>query len=139
MHQVGAGQVIKGWDEAFLDMKIGSKRILLVPPNVSCTYLIKVSNPSTRVFSPPSSSTSMLVCLYVRIRACGEVVERGTGLIKWRRIRNGRLLRGYMPACARGQGVSILFGVCVSGRMLYIYSKTRKRAFEVCAKTCNSM
>lgn len=29
--QVGIGQVIKGWDEAFLDMKKGEKRILIIP------------------------------------------------------------------------------------------------------------
>lgn len=29
---VGKGQVIKGWDEAFLSMKKGEKRILIIPP-----------------------------------------------------------------------------------------------------------
>jgi FKBP-type peptidyl-prolyl cis-trans isomerase len=32
---VGTGQVIKGWDEAFLDMKKGEKRILIVPPHLA--------------------------------------------------------------------------------------------------------
>lgn len=31
---VGAGQVIKGWDEAFLDMKKGEKRVLIIPANL---------------------------------------------------------------------------------------------------------
>jgi FKBP-type peptidyl-prolyl cis-trans isomerase len=31
---VGTGQVIKAWDEAFLDMKKGEKRLLVVPPEL---------------------------------------------------------------------------------------------------------
>lgn len=29
--QVGIGQVIRGWDEALLDMKVGEKRVLRIP------------------------------------------------------------------------------------------------------------
>ncbi len=29
---VGAGQVIKGWDEGFIGMKVGEKRTLTIPP-----------------------------------------------------------------------------------------------------------
>jgi peptidylprolyl isomerase len=32
---VGAGRVIKGWDEAFLAMKKGEKRILILPPDLA--------------------------------------------------------------------------------------------------------
>ena len=32
---VGAGRVIKGWDEAFLSMKKGEKRIIILPPNLA--------------------------------------------------------------------------------------------------------
>jgi peptidylprolyl isomerase len=32
---VGAGRVIKGWDEAFLAMKKGEKRILIIPPDLA--------------------------------------------------------------------------------------------------------
>mmetsp|Transcript_38782 Transcript_38782/g.51103 ORF Transcript_38782/g.51103 Transcript_38782/m.51103 type:complete len:195 (-) Transcript_38782:715-1299(-) len=31
---VGTGRVIKGWDEAFLNMKIGEKRRIIVPPQL---------------------------------------------------------------------------------------------------------
>lgn len=31
---VGQGRVIRGWDEAFMDMKKGEKRILIIPPHL---------------------------------------------------------------------------------------------------------
>ena len=33
--QVGVGRVIKGWDEALLDMKVGEKRVLKIPSNLA--------------------------------------------------------------------------------------------------------
>jgi peptidylprolyl isomerase len=35
MFVVGRGEVIKGWDEAFLAMKKGEKRMLIIPPGLA--------------------------------------------------------------------------------------------------------
>ena len=33
--RLGAGQVIKGWDEAFAMMKVGSRAIITIPPHLA--------------------------------------------------------------------------------------------------------
>jgi len=32
--QIGVGQVVKGWDQGLLDMCVGEKRKLIVPPHL---------------------------------------------------------------------------------------------------------
>ncbi|MCZ6604515.1 MAG: FKBP-type peptidyl-prolyl cis-trans isomerase [Alphaproteobacteria bacterium] len=32
---LGTGQVIRGWDEAFANMRPGAKRILIIPPDLA--------------------------------------------------------------------------------------------------------
>lgn len=32
--QIGVGRVIRGWDEAFVNMKVGEKRLLIIPPEL---------------------------------------------------------------------------------------------------------
>mmetsp|Transcript_28177 Transcript_28177/g.80829 ORF Transcript_28177/g.80829 Transcript_28177/m.80829 type:complete len:184 (+) Transcript_28177:64-615(+) len=46
---VGVGKVIKGWDEALLDMKVGERRQIIVPPQIG--YGSKAVGPL-----PPSST-----------------------------------------------------------------------------------
>ncbi|PIE65084.1 MAG: peptidylprolyl isomerase [Desulfobacterales bacterium] len=46
---VGTGRVIKGWDEAFLSMKKGEKRVLIIPPDLGY-------GPSGRGPIPPNAT-----------------------------------------------------------------------------------
>ena len=38
--KVGAGQVIRGWDESFLSMKVGERRNIIIPPRLGTFHFI---------------------------------------------------------------------------------------------------
>ncbi len=46
---IGVGRVIQGWDIAFMDMKVGGKRVLFIPPDLAY-------GPGGRGSIPPNST-----------------------------------------------------------------------------------
>ena len=42
--QVGAGQVITGWDEGVVGMKVGGERVLVIPPEKAYGCLLYTSD-----------------------------------------------------------------------------------------------
>ncbi|KAK5992928.1 FK506-binding protein 2 [Cladobotryum mycophilum] len=66
---VGAGQVIKGWDQGLLDMQIGEKRTLTIPPDLAygnramgpipagSTLIFETELVGIKGFNPRSSGT----------------------------------------------------------------------------------
>lgn len=42
--RAGAGQVIRGWDETFLDMKVGERRNIIIPPRLGYGKWLQASN-----------------------------------------------------------------------------------------------
>lgn len=64
--QVGIGRVIKGWDEALLDMQVGEKRLLKIPSNLACML---VAAPHVLAGPPPPCNA-----ILQHTRACALLV-----------------------------------------------------------------
>lgn len=59
--QIGVGQVIKGWDEGVMNMKIGGKRRLIIPSNLGYG-----ANGAGGVIPPNATLTFEVVLLDIR-------------------------------------------------------------------------
>lgn len=72
---LGAGQVIAGWDEAFLTMKVGERRLLVIPPNLGYG-----SSPNGTI---PANSTLVfdVELLEVRANSSASISGTSTGLL----------------------------------------------------------
>lgn len=75
--QLGAGQVIKGWDEGLTDMCVGEKRKLTIPPHLA--YGDKGTGQYSPILPLPIQCTSPLVIGHTEASPCALHVISGQG------------------------------------------------------------
>ena len=99
MFRVGGGEVVRGWDEGFVGMKIGGERELLVPAEMG--YGVQGNGEKI----PPNSDLKFKVILY-------DVVKPGEESAFW----TEDIVEGKGPAVKAGDTVTVDYeGTLVNG------------------------
>ena len=82
--RVGAGQVIRGWDESFSTMKVGERRQIILPPRLAYgKYMVGVFPPSARYMQAQLGKLDLIESLHHTIagdRGAGGIIPGGATL-----------------------------------------------------------